>query len=132
MAETLELEVDTPERRLVLEQVADVQLPGKDGYMGILPGHAPLAGQLGTGLLSYPAGNKRRYLAVDRGFIEIIENHVRVLADLAETAEEIDLTRARADLKTAEGRVASPGVDAAEALHDVARAQARVAAAEQK
>ena len=132
MADTLELEVDTPERRLVREQVADVQLPGKDGYMGILPGHAPLADQLGTGLLSYMAGSKRRYLAVDRGFLEIIENHVRVLADLAETAEEIDLNRALANLKTAENRVGSPGVDAAEALHDVARAQARIAAAEHK
>jgi len=100
--------------------------------MGILPGHAPLVGQLGTGSLSYLAGSKRRYLALDGGFLEILEDHVRVLADSAEPAEEIDVNRARADLKDAEARLASPGVDPAVALHDVARAQARIEAAEKK
>ncbi len=132
MAGSLELEVDTPERQLVHEQVEDVQLPGLDGYMGILPGHAPLVGQLGTGFLGYLAGSKRSYLAVDGGFLEILEDHVRVLADSAERAEEIDVNRARAELTDCEARLTNPGVDPAAALHDVARAQARVETAEKK
>lgn len=132
MAGSLELEIDTPERQLVREQVEDVQLPGLDGYMGILPGHAPLVGQLGTGLLTYTAGSKRRFLAVDGGFLEIREDHVRVLADGAEAAEAIDAAGARAELQEAQDRLARPAEDPAAALHDVARAQARVEAAEKK
>jgi F-type H+-transporting ATPase subunit epsilon len=132
MAGSLELEVDTPERQLVREQVEDVQLPGLDGYMGILPGHAPLVGQLGTGFLTFMSGSKRRYLAVDGGFLEIREDHVRVLADSAQAAEDIDVNRARAELKEAQDRLAKPDADPAAALHEVARAQARVEVAEKK
>jgi F-type H+-transporting ATPase subunit epsilon len=80
MADLLELEIATPERQLVREQVADVQIPGNDGYLGILPGHAALLGQLGAGALSYAiGGGQRRYLAIDGGFLEVLEDHVRVL-----------------------------------------------------
>jgi len=131
MAEQLELEIVTPERQLVHEQVSDVQLPGKDGYLGILPGHAALLGQLGAGSLSYTAGGQSHYLAVDGGFVEILEDHVRVLADAAEKAENIDPGRAKAELQKANEQLAkaeNPDV----ALAAVNRAQARVNAAEHK
>src|SRR5450631_3763392 len=101
MAETLELEVATPERELVREQVSEVQLPGKNGYMGILPGHAPLLGLLGIGTLTYvsAADGKKRCISLHGGFVEVLEDHVRVLADVAERAEEIDVQRARAALQ---------------------------------
>jgi F-type H+-transporting ATPase subunit epsilon len=134
MAELLELEIATPERQLVREQVTDVQLPGKDGYLGILPGHAALLGQLGAGALSYTAGGQQRYLAVDGGFVEILDDHVRVLADSAEKAEDIDLDRARADLQKAQERLASTAADAdpVVALAAVNRAQARINAGEHR
>jgi len=134
MPDDLELEVVTPERPLVREHVSEVQIPGKSGYLGILPGHAPLVGQLGTGFLCYVAGNKRRYLSVHGGFLEVLPDHVRVLANVAERAEEIDVERARRDLQKAQEQVFNPslGVDPAVALEAMAKAQARIDAANQK
>jgi F-type H+-transporting ATPase subunit epsilon len=128
MPDSLELEVVTPERPLVREEVTEVQIPGKNGYMGILPGHAALLGQLGTGSLSYVAGGQRRYLAVAGGFLEVLPGHVRVLADVAERAEEINVDRARAALQRAQDQLAGDDPDAA--LAALGRAQARIAAAE--
>jgi F-type H+-transporting ATPase subunit epsilon len=121
MADTLSLEVATPERALVREQVSDVQVPGKEGYMGILPGHAPLLGLLGIGTLTYVsvADGKKRYLSIHEGFVEVLEDHVRVLADVAERAQE-------------EGLNPALGVDPGAALLAMARAQARIATAELK
>lgn len=131
MAEQLELEVVTPERQLVHERVSDAQIPGKDGYLGILPGHAALLGQLGAGSLCYTVAGRSHYLAVDGGFLEVLEDHVRVLADVAEKAEDIDLGRAKHDLQRAtEALATAPDPDAA--LAAVNRAQARVTAAEHK
>jgi F-type H+-transporting ATPase subunit epsilon len=130
MPDSLELEVVTPERPLVREDVTEVQIPGKNGYMGILPGHAALLGQLGTGSLSYVASGQRRYLAVAGGFLEVLPGHVRVLADVAERAEEIDVDRARAALQRAQDQLAGEDPDAA--LAAMGRAQARIAAAERK
>jgi F-type H+-transporting ATPase subunit epsilon len=134
MAELLELEIATPERQLVHEQVTDVQLPGKDGYLGILPGHAALLGQLGAGALSYTAGGQQRYLAVDGGFVEVLDDHVRVLADSAEKAEDINLDRAKADLQKAQEQLANTAadVDPAIALAAVNKAQARIHAGEHR
>jgi F-type H+-transporting ATPase subunit epsilon len=131
MAELLELEIVTPERQLVRQQVSDVQLPGKDGYLGILPGHAALLGQLGAGALSYTTGGTSHYLAVNGGFVEVLDNHVRVLADSAEKAEDIDLQRAKSDLEKATAQLAS-AEDPDAALAAVNRAQAWVNAAERK
>ena len=133
MADTLELEVATPERELVREQVSDVQVPGKNGYMGILPGHAPLLGLLGIGTLTYVSDGKKRYLSIHGGFVEVLEDHVRVLADVAERAEEIDVQRARAALQRAQEEGLNPalGVDPGAALLAMARAEARLATAEQ-
>ena len=108
MAELLELEIATPERQLVREEVTEVQLPGKNGYLGILPGHAALLSLLGTGFLNYVAGGKRRYLSVQGGFVEVQADHVRVLANVAERAEEIDVERAKKDLAQAQ----EEGIDA--------------------
>ena len=132
MAETLELEIYTPERPLLHEQVADVQLPAANGYLGILPGHAALLSRIGTGSLSYQVGGRRRFLVVDGGFVEVLNDHVRVLAELAEAAEEIDVNRARTELQTAQERLGKMDADNATALHDLELAQARLAAAEQK
>src|SRR6478672_10888564 len=126
MAELLELEIATPERQLVREEVTEVQLPGKDGYLGILPGHAALLSLLGTGFLNYVAGGKRRYLSVQGGFVEVQADHVRVLANVAERAEE--------DLAQAQEEVINPalGVDPAVALDAMAWAQARIDATQSK
>jgi F-type H+-transporting ATPase subunit epsilon len=132
MADRLQLEIATPERLLLREQVDRVELPGKEGYMGILPGHAPLLSMLGTGFLTYSAGGRNRYLSISGGFVEVHEDHVRVLADLAEKAEEIDVERARRDLERAQQQLITPavGVDPAEALEALKRAEARLAAAD--
>ena len=128
--DSLELEVATPERLLVREQATEVQVPAKNGYMGILPGHAALLSQLGSGVLDYVAGGQRRYLAVAGGFLEVLPGHVRVLADVAERAEDIDAARARAALQRAQGETG--GEESAAALAAMERAQARIAAAERK
>jgi F-type H+-transporting ATPase subunit epsilon len=131
MADSLDLEVVTPERQMVHEPVGEVQLPGKDGYMGVLPGHAPLLSELGTGALTYRTGARVRVLAVHGGFLEVLEDHVRVLTDAAERAEEIDVERARAALRRAQQEAAGIS-DASSAMAALARAQTRIAVAEKK
>jgi F-type H+-transporting ATPase subunit epsilon len=134
MADTLELEVATPERELVREQVTEVQVPAKGGYLGVLPGHAPLLGLLGIGTLTYTVGGAKRHLSIHGGFLEILEDHVRVLADVAERAEEIDIQRAKAALQRSQENCINPalGVDPAEALAATMRAEARLTTAEKK
>jgi len=124
MAETIELEIATPERQVVRESVTDVEIPGKDGYLGILPGHAALLGLLGAGSLAYTAGGSKQYVAIQGGFLEVTEGHVRVLADIAEPAAEIDVARAQADLVRA--TAGETGADPEAALKAVALAQARI------
>jgi F-type H+-transporting ATPase subunit epsilon len=136
MADLLELQVATPERELVREQVNEVQVPGKEGYLGILPGHAALASLLGTGALSFLIGGRRHFVALQGGFLEVLADHVRVLADRAERAEDIDLERARTDLARANEQLANvastPNADPQALLDAAALAQARVTAGEQK
>ena len=90
----IKLEVAVPERLLISEQVDEVQIPALGGSMGVLPGHAPLISQLGAGVLSYRLEGQTRYMALDGGVMEVLPDHVRVLADSAEWAEEIDVKRA--------------------------------------
>jgi len=134
MADALELEIATPERELVKARVSEVEVRGKDGYMGILPGHAPLLGELGIGLLTYVVGQRRRTLAVHSGFLEVLDDHVRVLADAAERAEDIDVERARTALRRAREEVLNPpaGSDNHAALAAMDRAQTRIDVAEHK
>ena len=107
----LTLEVVTPERLLVSEQVDEVQLPGAEGYFGVLPGHTSLLATLQVGELWYRVGQERRYLAVAFGFAEVLPDRVTVLAQLAERPEDIDVPRAEAARKRAEERIAKPQVD---------------------
>jgi len=86
MADTFILEVATPERLLLREQVGEAQIPAANGYVGILPGHAALLAELGAGTLSYSTGGHRRCLSVEGGWLEVADDHVRVLADRAEEA----------------------------------------------
>ena len=95
MAEKIELEVVTPERRVLSEPVDMVTVPGLGGELGILPGHTPLISQLKTGVLSYVQGGKTFQLHVSGGFVEVRDDRVSVLADVAERPEEIDTARAR-------------------------------------
>ncbi len=134
MAEEIELEVATPERLLVHERVDEVQIPAKSGYLGVLPGHAPLLAELGTGFLWYVSGGRRRYLAVHGGFLEVLPDKVRLLALAAEKAEEIDVERARKALQRAQDQLGTGalGVDPAFGLDAVKRAEARLEAAAHK
>lgn len=105
--EALELVVVTPERQLLREKCDSVQLPGANGYLGILPGHAPLMTELGIGQLTVRSGKSEANLAVIRGFAEVLPDRVTVLAEIAERAEEIDVPRAQAARERAEKRLAS-------------------------
>ena len=95
MAEQLHLEVVTPERRLLSEQVNSVTVPGRGGELGILPGHAPLISDLQTGVLSYNEDGTTFQLHVSGGFVEVSDDKVSVLAEIAERPEEIDANQAR-------------------------------------
>lgn len=133
LPDALTLEVVTPERAVVRESVAEVQLPGRAGYLGILPGHTPLLTELATGALSYRQGAQTHRLAVARGFAEVLPDRVIVLAEAAERAGEIDAARARAALAAAEKQLAGATSDAGtdwEALQQaIARARTRLAVA---
>jgi F-type H+-transporting ATPase subunit epsilon len=102
MADQLQLEVVTPDRRVVSESVNAVTVPGRGGEMGILPGHAPLISELQTGVLSYHEDGTVFQLHVSGGFVEVNNDRVAVLAEIAERPEEIDAARARLDRDKAE------------------------------
>jgi F-type H+-transporting ATPase subunit epsilon len=81
MADLLQIEIATPEKLVASQSAESAQIPGKDGFMGILPGHAALLSELGEGELSYTLGGKIERLRVTGGYVEIRDDHVRVLAD---------------------------------------------------
>jgi len=95
MADKLQLEVVTPERRVFGEPVDMVTVPGLNGELGVLPGHTPLISQLKTGVLSYLQDGRTTQLLVSGGFVEVRDDHVSVLAEIAERPEEIDVAAAR-------------------------------------
>jgi len=112
MSDTLiHLTIVTPERSLVDEQVDEIQLPGAEGYLGILPGHAPLFTDLKVGELGYRKGSNWVWLSVAWGFSEVLPDQVRVLAETAERASEIDAERAARAKERAEKRLAQGGQD---------------------
>src|SRR5918999_1600278 len=104
----LTLEIVTPERSLVTEQVDEVQLPGSEGYFGVLPGHTPLLATLQVGEMWYRIGREKHYLAIAFGFVEVLPERVTVLAQIAERAQDIDVPRAEAAKQRAEERVSRP------------------------
>ena len=107
----LHLYVVSPEKSLVNETVDEVQVPGAEGYFGILPGHTPLLAALGAGELWYRVGQEKRYFTIFYGFAEVQPDRVTILARVAESADEIDVPRAEAAKKRAEERMAKPSVD---------------------
>ncbi len=107
----LTLEIVTPDRSLVRDEVDEVQVPGSEGYLGILPGHTPLLATLGVGELWYRKGQEKRYLALAGGFVEVLPDRVTILAQTAELAQDIDVARAEASKKRAEDRLAKPSAD---------------------
>jgi F-type H+-transporting ATPase subunit epsilon len=107
----IDLRIVTPERLLVHETVDEVEIPGADGYFGVLPGHAPLLALLGAGELWYRQGQEKHYLSLAFGFAEVGPDRVTILAQIAEKPEEIDIARAEAAKRRAEERLSKPTMD---------------------
>ncbi len=122
----------TPERHILSEAVDSLEMPGQDGYLGILPGHAPLITELGVGILTYHQGSETRYLTVMYGFAEVLPDRVIVLAEISERAEEIDVARATTALERAKADTPKAGSSEADwdrANAAIERAHARLQAA---
>jgi len=110
----LQLQIVSADRLLVNEQVDEVQIPGSEGYLGVLPGHTPLLATLQVGELWYrqgPGDGARHYLSIAFGFVEVQPDRVTILAQIAEPAHEIDTARAEAAKKRAEERLVKPTTD---------------------
>ena len=131
MADTIQLEIVTPDRLVVNDTAEYIEIPGKTGHLGVLPGHAPLITELAIGEISYRTGNQTKRLAVAWGFAEVLQTKVTILAETAEKAEEIDLARAQAAKQRAEEelRKAGPAGDPnAQAALDRANSRLEIAA----
>jgi len=107
----LPLQIVSADRSLVNETVDEVEIPGSDGYFGVLPGHTPLLAVLQVGELWYRQGQEKHYLSIALGFAEVLPDRVTILAQIAEKADEIDPARAEAAKKRAEERLARATVD---------------------
>jgi F-type H+-transporting ATPase subunit epsilon len=107
----IQLQIVSADRSLANEQVDEVEIPGADGYFGVLPGHTPLLALLGMGQLWYRQGQEKHYLSIAFGFAEVQPDRVTILAQIAERADEIDVARAEAAKKRAEERLAKPTMD---------------------
>jgi F-type H+-transporting ATPase subunit epsilon len=132
VADAFDIEIATPERLLAREKAIRAQIPAKEGYIGVLPDHAPLLSELGIGAMTYTTPDDQRYsLAIRGGFLEINNNVVRVLTDIGEKAQEIDVGQAEKELKHAQDAMINPalGMDIAAALIAVRHAEARIEAA---
>jgi F-type H+-transporting ATPase subunit epsilon len=103
----LQLQIVSADRSIVNETVDEVQVPGSEGYFGVLPGHTPLLALLGTGELWYRQGAEKRYVSLAFGFAEVQPDSVTILAQIAERADEIDVARAEAARRRAEARLSS-------------------------
>jgi F-type H+-transporting ATPase subunit epsilon len=132
MAETFQLEIVTPEKKVVETAAEEVQIPGKNGYLGIMPGHAPLITELAVGEITFREDSGSRldeqHLAVAWGFAEVLPNKVTILAETAERPSEIDVERARKAKERAEQFLTSgdPNVDVERALDALQRAETRL------
>jgi F-type H+-transporting ATPase subunit epsilon len=102
---SLELQIVTPDRMLVREQVDEVEIPGNQGYFGVLPGHTPMLASLAVGEMWYRKGQEKTYLSLANGFCEVLPDRVTILAQLAERAEDIDVARAEEARRRAETRL---------------------------
>jgi F-type H+-transporting ATPase subunit epsilon len=134
MPESFQLEIVTPEKMVVRDVAEEAQIPGKNGYLGILPGHAPLITELAIGEITYRSGGLARRLAVAWGFAEILPDKVTILAETAERPEEIDITRARQAKQRAEEQLKSGKTeeDFTRAEASLQRAETRLQVAEKR
>jgi F-type H+-transporting ATPase subunit epsilon len=128
MADSFQLEIVTPEKLVVKDRAEEMQIPGKNGYLGILPGHAPLITELAVGQISYRNGSDTHYLCVAWGFAEVLPDKVTILAETAERGEDVDCERAQKAKERAEKRLASndPQVDVPRAQNALSRANTRL------
>src|SRR6185295_11174986 len=108
---SIELQIVTPDRLVLKENVDEVEIPGSEGYFGVLPGHTPLLASLAVGEMWYRKGQERTYLAVAFGFAEVLPDRVTILAQVAERAEDIDAARAEDSKRRAEARITQPKGD---------------------
>ena len=111
LPQQLTLELVTPERAIVHEAVDEVQIPGSEGYLGVLPGHTPLLTTLQVGELWFRQGDDRRYVSVAFGFAEILADRVTILAQVAERAEEVDVDRAQEAARRSRDRLTRAPVE---------------------
>ena len=134
MAETFQLEVVTPEKKVVETAAEEVQIPGGNGYLGVLPGHAPLITELSVGEIKFRMGTEEERLAVAWGFAEVLPEKVTILAETAERPEEIDVERARRAKERAEKRLTSgdPSIDVERCLKALHKAETRLEVAGKK
>ena len=134
MADTFQLEIVTPEKKVVDTAAEEIQIPGKNGYLGVLPNHAPLITELTVSEITYHAKSKENTLAVAWGIAEVLPDKVTILAETAERPAEIDVERARKAKQRAEERLASGNteVDVDRALDALHRAETRLQVAESK
>lgn len=134
MAESFQLEIVTPEKLVVRDTADEVQIPGRNGYIGVLPGHAPLITELGAGEISYHSSGQLHRFATAWGFAEVLPDRVTILAETVERAEEIDVKRAQESLSKAEESLksAQSEEDCHKYLGQIGRAQARIEVAGKK
>jgi len=134
MPESFQLEIVTPEKLVVKEAVEEAQIPGLDGYLGILPGHAPLITELGVGVITYRAGGATKTLSVAWGFAEVLQDKVTILAETVERPDEIDVARAQQAKERAEQLLKSndPELDYDRAQDDLRRAETRLKVATER
>src|SRR5688500_161903 len=107
----IDLQIVTPDHPIVQEQVDEVEIPGSEGYFGVLPGHTPMLASLAVGELWYRKGQEKFYLSIAFGFAEVLPERVTILARLAERAEDIDVERAEQARRRAEERLAQSKSD---------------------
>jgi F-type H+-transporting ATPase subunit epsilon len=134
MSDTFQLEIVTPEKKVVDTSAEEVQIPGKNGYLGVLPGHAPLITEMAVGEITYRTGAEEQRLAVAWGFAEVLPDRVTILAESAERPSEIDVERARKAKARAEERLASGDttVDVERSLDALHKADTRLEVAGKK
>jgi len=134
MSDTFQLEIVTPSKLLVKEAAEEAQIPGLSGYLGILPGHAPLLTELGVGAITYKANGASHTLSLAWGFAEVLPGKVTILAEAAERPQEIDVARAQEAKARAEAILKSndPKVDYARAEDALQRAETRLSVAKEK
>ena len=134
MATTFQLEIVTPAKLMVKDAAEEAQIPGLSGYLGILPGHAPLITELAVGVITYKASGATHALSVAWGFAEVLPDKVTILAEAAERPEEIDVARAQEAKNRAEALLKSndPKVDYARAEDALQRAETRLSVAKEK